>query len=250
MARLPRYTLAGCPQHVIQRGNNRSAIFSASADYRAFRSFTADACARYGCRLHAYVLMTNHVHLLMTPSDADATARTMQSVCGRYAQYFNRLHGRTGTLWEGRYRATVIEAEAYLLACYRYIELNPVRAGLVPRPFDYPWSSHRANAFGRPDPLVSPHEGYLALGVDDATRRAEYRALLGAALEEPTHRAIREATSKGWALGGAPFRHEIEALLDRRTEPRKPGPPARRERSRPRSRQRSGSDPDLGEIGV
>ena len=219
MARLPRYTLAGQPQHVIQRGNNRSATFASETDHFTFRSFVADACARYGCRIHAYVFMTNHVHLLITPIEKDSLSKTMQSICGRYVKYFNRTYRRTGTMWEGRFRSTPIEVDRYLLACYRYIELNPVRARVAARPSDYPWSSYGANAFGRPDPLVTPHDRYLALGVDAPTRHAEYRALLSTALVARTQRAIRDATHKGWALGSARFRREIESLLDRRTAP-------------------------------
>jgi putative transposase len=169
--------------------------------------------------MHAYVFMTNHVHLLITPIEKGSLSKTMQSICGRYVKYFNRTYRRTGTMWEGRYRATPIEVDRYLLACYRYIELNPVRARCVARPSNYPWSSYGANALGRPDPLVTPHERYLALGVDAPTRHTEYRALLATALLARTQREIRDATHKGWALGSARFRREIESLLDRRTEP-------------------------------
>lgn len=149
MARQPRYVLPGQPQHVIQRGNNRDVIFVAEADYRFYLDKLKDACDRMGCEVHAYVLMTNHVHLLMTPYEENSLGRVMQSLGRRYVQYFNYRYRRTGTLWEGRYRATLIDAESYLLTCYRYIELNPVRAGMVSHPGDYPWSSYRSNALGQ-----------------------------------------------------------------------------------------------------
>lgn len=150
MARLPRYFLPGQPQHVIQRGNNRNIIFAGENDYRFYLECLADASGKHSCDIHAYVLMTNHVHLLLTPHHKDSIAKTLQSVGRRYVQYFNHVYQRTGTLWEGRYKATLIDSEAYLLTCYRYIELNPVRAGLVSHPREYPWSSYRLHGEGKP----------------------------------------------------------------------------------------------------
>lgn len=218
MPRLPRYAAPGFPQHVIQRGNNRCACFAVDSDYRFFRDCLASACERHGCRIHTYVFMTNHVHLLMTPSTETAISQVMQSVGRRYVVYFNSAYGRSGTLWEGRYKATVVETESYLFACYRYIELNPVRAGLVEHPRAYPWSSHRANAFGKRDSLVSPHEAYTQLGRFDAVRRAVYRAFFDTPLDDTTSTTIRDATHKGWTLGSKKFRQEIAALVGRRTE--------------------------------
>jgi putative transposase len=163
--------------------------------------------------------MTNHVHLLVTPESDSGISRVMQSVGRRYVRYFNDLHGRTGTLWEGRYRASLVQADSYLFACYRYIELNPVRAGLAAQPRDYAWSSHHANAFGREDPIVTPHEAYRALGAGSRERAAAYRALFDKALDKVTLDAIRDATNKGWALGSRRFRDEIAGLLGRRTQP-------------------------------
>jgi putative transposase len=148
MPRTPRLTLPDVPQHVVQRGNNRQATFFAAEDYRLYLDCLREAAAKYGCALHAYVLMTNHVHLLITPSGRQAVARTMQSVGRRYVQYVNYVYRRSGTLWEGRYKSSLVESEGYLLLCYRYIELNPVRAGMVQRPEDYEGSSYRAHAFG------------------------------------------------------------------------------------------------------
>jgi putative transposase len=218
MARQPRYALIGQPQHVIQRGNNRSTLFTATAHYRLFFDCLREACERHGCRVHAYVLMTNHVHFLMTPDTRGGIGKVMQSIGRRYVQYFNLTTKRTGTLWEGRYRATVVDTERYLLACYRYIELNPVRAGLVTHPRDYRWSSYRANALGVTDPLVAPHASYTALGAENRVRQTAYRALFREGVDEPTLHEIREATNKGWALGRASFRDEI-SRLDRRAWP-------------------------------
>jgi len=218
MPRLPRYSPPGVPHHVIQRGNNRCACFALDADYRFFRDCLSAACEKHGCRLHAYVFMTNHAHLLLTPSTNTAIAQVMQSVGRRYVGHFNSTYLRTGTLWEGRYKATVIEAESYLVACYRYIELNPVRAGLAEDPRRYPWSSYGANAFGERDPLISPHEVYTRLGRHDAARQAVYRGFFDIPLDETTVTTIRDATQRGWALGSRKFRREIAALVGRRTE--------------------------------
>lgn len=219
MARLPRFALPGQPQHVIQRGNNRTPLFAKPADYSAFRRCVTTACTEHGCQVHAYVLMTNHVHLLVTPRDASGVGKAMQSVGRRYVAYFNAVYRRTGTLWEGRYRAAPVDTEQYLLACYRYIELNPVRAGLVADPVDYPWSSYRANAFGQFDALVKPHERYCSLGADPVSRRAAYRALFEHGLDDALLHEIREATNKRWGLGSARFREGIAALLARRAQP-------------------------------
>lgn len=223
MARLPRYALPGQPQHIIQRGNNRSAMFATDADYRRFREYLRIASKRHGCTIHSYVFMTNHVHLLATPARAGAIGRVMQSVGRRYVQHFNRAYGRTGTLWEGRYRAAVIDSERYLLTCYRYIERNPVRAGMVADPANYPWSSYRANAHGEPDPLVTPHELYARLAEDDANRRAAYRELCRSDVDASTLRALRVATRTGWALGGSRFCRKIERLTGRRASPQPKG---------------------------
>jgi len=219
MPRLPRYTVPGQPQHVIQRGNNRSAIFAELVDIRFFLHRLGQACRRFRCELHAYVLMTNHVHLLMTPRRADAIAKVMQSVGTSYVPYFNEAYNRTGTLWEGRYRATVIDSERYMLACMRYIELNPVRAGLALNPGQFAHSSHRANAQGHTDPLLTPHEIYLALGRTGPERQEAYRALFQTQVPDTTIREIREATHKAWVLGHSRFADEIERLCARRPAP-------------------------------
>lgn len=177
MARLPRYVLPGQPQHVIQRDNNRGVTFFAEEDYSFYRECLKKACDKHGCAVHAYVSMTNPVHLLLTPDNSASITKVMQSVGRRYVQYVNYSYRRTGTLWEGRYKATLIDSEQYLLTCSRYIELNPVRAGIVAYPGDYLSSSYRAHAYGQPDKLVQDHPLNTALGSTDFTRQEAYRDL-------------------------------------------------------------------------
>ena len=228
MARLPRYVIPGQPQHIIQRGNNRQAIFAAEADYAFFRDALVEAANKHGLAIHAYVWMTNHVHLLATPAFDDSISKTFQSVGRRYVQYFNYSYKRSGTLWEGRYRATVVDSERYLLTLMRYIELNPVRAGMVAVPQDYPWSSYRRNALGESGPnadWLSSHEEYMRLGLADVDRQKAYQALFAAAIDQGDLAEIRDCTHKGWALGGARFRAEIETLGQRQAASRGVGRP-------------------------
>ena len=219
MPRLPRYVLPGQPQHVVQRGNNRCPIFTSDEDYTCFHEFLHIASTRHCCHIHAYVFMTNHIHLLVTPDSVDSIAKTMQSVGRSYVQYFNRTHQRTGTLWEGRYKATIIDTEQYLFTCYRYIELNPVRANMVTHPSEYRWSSYRANAHGAYDELIDPHQLYLTLDNDKTTRQAAYREMFGSAIDQKTLKEIRRATQRGWALGSDRFKDNIALTADRRTKP-------------------------------
>lgn len=219
MARLPRYNLPGQPQHVILRGNNRNIIFVADEDYHFFIECLQKASEQHGCAIHAYVLMTNHVHLLLTPEHEDSIGKALQSIGRRYVQYFNFTQKRTGTLWEGRYKATLIDSERYLLTCYRYIELNPVRANMVAHPSDYPWSSYLCHAEGKNDKLISDHELYGALGKNDEIRQAAYRALFKAHVGEATLNEIRDATNKGWALGNDQFMEKISMAVSRRAAP-------------------------------
>ncbi len=219
MARLPRFTIPGQPQHVIVRGNNRSEIFRADADYRFYLEKLQAACDKHGCDIHAYVLMTNHVHLLLTPQKERATGKAMQMLGRYYVQYYNYCYQRTGTLWEGRYKATLIDSESYLLTCMRYIELNPVRAGMVAHPSEYPCSSYRCNAQGQPDALVTPHAEYLRLGKSDEERQAAYRQLFKHRIAERGLDEIRKATNKAWVLGNERFKQGIQQQLERRVEP-------------------------------
>jgi len=225
MARLGRYFLPDQPLHLIQRGNNRQRIFFAEEDYERYRQWLAEAAAEHGCAVHAYVLMTNHVHLLATPARTDSVSRVMQSLGRRYVRDINARRRRTGTLWEGRYRAAPVDSEAYFLACCRYIELNPVRAGLAARPGDYRWSSWAAHARGAADPLVADHPLYRALGRSDEERQKEYRALFRAALGEDFIDALRAATNGGWALGGERFQRSIARKSGRRAAPLPRGRP-------------------------
>lgn len=228
MARLPRYVIPGQPQHLIQRGNNRQAIFAAEADYLFFRDALIEAARKHGLRVHAYVWMTNHIHLLATPEYEDSIGKVFQSVGRRYVQYFNYAYTRSGTLWEGRYRATVVDSEPYLLSVMRYIELNPVRAGMVAHPRDYPWSSYGYNALGEMGEnadWLTPHAEYRRLGRDAAERQGAYRQLFRAAVSRDDLAAIRECTHKGWALGDEGFRARIERASGRRAASKGVGRP-------------------------
>ena len=218
MARLPRYVLPGHPQHIIQRGNNHSAIFACEDDYTFYRECLIKACNEHDVLIHAYVFMTNHVHLLMTPNTENGLSKVMQSIGRRYVQYFNYTYRRTGTLWEGRYKATLIDSERYLLTCYRYIELNPIRAMMVERPELYPFSSYHCNALGVFDKLIVPHHLYQALGSTDIKRQLAYSRLFRQSVEPEELESIRNATNNAWVLGNEYFKKEIEGLLNRRSE--------------------------------
>lgn len=215
MPRRLRMTLPGQAHHVIQRGNNRQPIFFDDRDRRVFLKRLGDALAAEGCWLHAYVLMTNHVHLLLTPATAEGIPRLMQGVGRNYVAYVNRTHGRTGTLWEGRYKATVVAGEGYVMACYRYIEANPVRAGMVRDAAEYPWSSHGRNALGRPGGLVTDHEIYRALGSTDETRREAYAERFAERMDDTLLSRVRDSVQRGWALGDDRFRAEVAMALGR-----------------------------------
>ena len=223
MARLPRFVLVGHPQHVIIRGNNREPIFYADEDYQFYLEKLKKACEKHSCDIHAYVLMTNHVHLLITPHKKDSISKVIQMLGRYYVQYFNYTYQRTGTLWEGRYKATLIDSEHYALGCYRYIELNPVRAEMVNHPADYPWSSYKFNALGDENSLVVPHELYSRLGKTLQERCKTYRALFDVDVPQKTVEEIREATNKSWILGSDYFKDMIEDRINRPMTPRKRG---------------------------
>jgi putative transposase len=225
MARQPRLDLPGAPQHVIQRGNNRQPCFLQEQDYRFYLEALREAAQQTGCRVHAYVLMTNHVHLLVTPEGGGAISCAMQRLGRRYVAYFNNAYRRSGTLWEGRFKACLVDSESYLLTCYRYIELNPVRAGMVKAPEGYAWSSYHANACGVGDPLVTPHAEYLSLGSTADKRRVAYRDLFSEAIADDHMREIRSYVQKQRALGTKRFQRVIEAELERVATVRKRGRP-------------------------
>jgi putative transposase len=224
MPRRPRLSLPDVPLHLIQRGNNRQICFVADEDYCFYLDWLKQYADKVGCRIHAYVLMTNHVHLLLSSSRAEAPGELMKALGQRYVQYFNRTYRRSGTLWEGRYRSCLTQAEDYLLACQRYIELNPVRAGMVAHPAEYRWSSYQANAQGEEDALVVPHEVYLGLGQDMA-RLAAYRELFRYELESGLVDEIRGAANGNYVLGNNRFADEVAAALGRRVTPGKAGRP-------------------------
>ena len=216
MPRQPRIILPGHPVHIIQRGNNRSATFYADDDYRYYLESLEKAAKQYNCALHAYVLMTNHVHLLVTPAIGSDLSSLMQSVGRRYVRYINQTYKRTGTLWEGRFKHSLIQDDNYYLTCSRYIELNPVRAGMVERPEDYHWSSYQHNALGLPNPLIQAHTRYLALGQTEVERRETYKSLFQAHIDLDTLETIRNATNKDQVLGNDKFKEEIEQILNRK----------------------------------
>jgi putative transposase len=215
MPRLPRPIVPGQPLHITQRGNNRTQTFVDERDYRCYLDLLQLTRKRHGCEIHSYALMRNHVHLLITPEAPTSAARMMQELGGWYVPYFNRRHARTGTLWEGRFRSTLIDTERYFLACSRYIELNPVRAGVVDDPAVFQWSSFRANALGESNHLLTPHSTYRALGVRSAERQAAYRALFDAPLDPRVVDAFRRCTKRGIPLGGSRWTEHMEAVLQR-----------------------------------
>lgn len=225
MPRRARITLPNIPIHIIQRGNNRQACFFANEDYHFYLDWLTEHAGKTGCRIHAYVLMTNHVHLLISADKADSPGALMKALGQRYVQYINRTYRRSGTLWEGRFRSCPIQEEAYLLACQRYIELNPVRAGMVTHPAEYRWSSYRANAQGEADALLQPHPLYLALGLDAYERQAAYRELFRFELDPGLVDDIRRATNGNFALGNERFAAEASAMLGRRVAPGRSGRP-------------------------
>jgi len=202
MPRPPRTVLPSVPLHVIQRGNNRIPCFSAENDYRVYLDMLRECAQDAGCAVHAYVLMSNHVHLLLSPDAEDSASTLMQRLGQRYVQYFNRRHARTGTLWEGRFRSCLVLDERYLLVCHRYIELNPVRARMVDTPASYPWSSYRTNALGQDSPLITPHPVYQGLGTDMAARLDAYQDLFSETLSEELLEEVRHASKGNRRLGG------------------------------------------------
>jgi len=216
MARLPRLTLPGYPHHVIQRGNNRQAIFATPADYRLLLDLLEENAKKFGVAVHAYVLMSNHFHLLATPQTAEGLPKMMQAVGRSYVRYFNDTQKRSGTLWEGRYKSTLIQTDRYLLACMVYIDLNPVRAGLVSQPQDYPWSSHLHYRGVRSDRLITPHTLYWELGNTPFAREAAYADLVHAGINPVQQTALTDATLRGWALGEPDFVADLQKRTPRR----------------------------------
>jgi putative transposase len=227
MARLPRLTVPGYPHHIIQRGNNRQAIFGDQADYELLLSLLDEHARKQQVAIHAYVLMSNHFHLLATPETAEGIPQMMQGVGRRYVRHYNQRHARTGTLWEGRYRSTLIQAERYLLACMVYIDLNPVRAGMVADPADYPWSSHPHYVGRRADRLVTPHALYWELGNTPFARDQAYSELVRSGISRQQEQALTDSALRGWALGEADYVAELQRRTQRRLAPAQAGRPRR-----------------------
>jgi len=225
MPRRLRTDLAGFPLHVIQRGHNRSACFLTVGDRATYLFWLGRYAARFGIAIHAWALMTNHVHVLLTPPSTVHASRLMQILGRRYVRYFNDTHMRSGTLWEGRFRACAVHAEDYLLTCMRYIELNPVRAGIAGDAGTYPWSSYHRNALGQSDPLVTEHLLYTGLGTSLLERQARYRDLFLGGIDAAALTDIRVATASGHLLAVKRIRKEIEAARGLRLGPALRGRP-------------------------
>ena len=216
MARQPRLSLAGYPHHIIQRGNNRQLIFMDVADRQLFLDLLEEHSRQFGVAIHSYVLMDNHVHVLATPSTAEALPGMMQAVGRRYVRYFNDRYHRTGTLWDGRYKSTLVQSESYLLICMAYVDLNPVRAGMVAQPADYAWSSHGHYTGQRTDKLITPHPLAWELGNTPFAREAAYASLVQGGLAQRAQTAITDSVLYGWALGDAEFVANLQKKTRRR----------------------------------
>jgi putative transposase len=227
MPRQPRYFIPGIPQHVIARGNDRQAVFFREEDYERYLAALRRAATDCGCRVHAYVLMTNHVHLLLTPEQKQSLPLMMQAMGRTYVQRLNERYGRSGTLWEGRYKAGLVQTDEYLLTCQRYIELNPVRAGMVQTPGDYRYSSYRYHALGVDDLLLTPHEIYLALHARPDLRRRAYRSLFHDTLSEDVLVQLRDETRICGVIGSDAFKKQVAVDLGRTLPTGKRGRPGK-----------------------
>jgi putative transposase len=228
MARLPRLVVPKQPHHIVQSGVDRQTILREPADYLAFLAWLRDAAKQYKVALHAYVLMPTHLHLLATPEDSDSLARMMQWIGRHYVPYFNRKYGRSGTLWQGRFKATVIDAPTYFITCCRYVELNPVRAGLVADAIDYPWSSYAHHIGVRSNPLITDHSLYWEIGNTPFEREAGYKQMTEQALTSEELQDLQTNLNKGWALGTEAFKADLERQLNRQVRPEKRGRPSKR----------------------
>ena len=225
MPRKPRFNLIGIPQHVIQRGNNREPCFYAEEDYQRYLDDLKESAEKYDCRIHAYVLMTNHVHLLVTPMKESGISQMMQALGRRYVYYINKTYKRTGTLWEGRYKSSLIDSDNYLLTCMRYTELNPIRASMVNHPGEYKWSSYHANAQGDINSLIEEHPLYIELGASKEVRQENYRELFRHHMDNEILHEIRESLNHELVLGRSYFKDKIEEITQRQTRIGQPGRP-------------------------
>ena len=227
MPRQPRYFIPQIPQHVVQRGVDRQAVFFKAQDYRLYLDTLREAAHSNDCSVHAYVLMTNHTHLLITPGTERSLPLLMQAMGRGYVQKLNRQCNRTGTLWQGRYKASLIQDDRYLLTCYRYIELNPVRAGMVKHPGDYPYSSYHHNAAGQTDALLTTHSIYRSLATTQEQRLSTYRALFADEMSSELLALVRNTTNACRVLGNDRFKDQIESIIGRSVRPGTPGRPAK-----------------------
>lgn len=230
MARLQRTAVAGQPHHIIQRGNNREPVFFCDEDYEVYLALVKEYADIFFCHVHAYVLMTNHVHLLITPGTREGLSRLMQFVGRRYVRYINKKYQRTGTLWECRFKSSLIESEQYLLTCMRYIELNAVRAKMTRKPGAYKWSSYSANAEGRKSKLVAPHKLYWDLGSSTEKRCSSYKALFDESISQDDLDLLRHASRGGWAVGSDKFKAKIARVIKSRVAPLPRGGARRRKK--------------------
>jgi putative transposase len=231
MARLARVSVPGYPYHVIQRGNNRQRIFTSDGDRETMRELLDENARRFDVAIHAYVLMDNHFHLLLTPNADDSLPRMMQAVGRKYVRHFNDVHKRSGTLWEGRYKSALVQTERYLLACMVYLDLNPVRAGLVSRPQDYPWSSYAHYAGIRSDRRVTPHALVWGLGNTPFDRESRYRELVQSGVTERQRMVLGQAVTNGWVVGDSEFVAGLQQQVQRRLTRSSPGRPPKQERA-------------------
>jgi len=229
MARLARVSVPGYPYHVIQRGNNRQRIFVSDAERETMRDLLAENAHRFDVAIHAYVLMDNHFHLLLTPTTSDGLPGMMQAVGRRYVRYFNDAHRRSGTLWEGRYKSALVQTERYLMACMVYLDLNPVRAGLVARPEDYLWSSYAHYAGIRNDRLVTPHALVWELGNTPFDRESRYRDLVQSGVTVQERAVLGQAVTNGWVVGDNDFVAELQTRTVRRLSRALPGRPPKQD---------------------
>lgn len=213
MPRKPRFFIPDVPTHIVQRGHSKEPVFFENDDYLAYLGWLAEAADRYGCAIHAYALMTNHIHILATPETKQSISQMMQYIGRHYVPYINYTYGTSGSIWEGRYKSSLIHDEQYLLTCMRYIELNPVRADMVNTPSMYRWSSYRCNAQGKADIVVTQHPLYKSLGKNSTERMQAYKDLFKAHIDQVEHDKIQKAYQTGTPLGNDYFREKIERKL-------------------------------------
>ncbi|MCH9698547.1 MAG: transposase [Gammaproteobacteria bacterium] len=225
MPRKPRFYLPGQPTHVMQRGHNREAVFFADQDYLEYLRCLKQAADHYSCKIHAYVLMTNHVHLLLTPSKSESIGQLFQGIGRHYVRYVNEMYQRSGCLWQGRHKGNLIESQVYFLTCMRYIEMNPVRAKMVDHPAEYRWSSYAANALGNDNVILKPHDEYLSLGRTPALRQKAYQELFDVEVEPGSLGFLRKSLQSGTPLGSDRFKAQIETAVGRKLGKMSPGRP-------------------------